>query len=63
MDADELKDKTPTFVVTVQYRQNASWQGTVKWLEGEKEARFESALEFIKLVDSLAQKEGETGWK
>ncbi len=40
-----------TFVVTVLYRQNATWQGTLKWVEGGEESKFRSALELIKLMD------------
>ena len=41
-----------TFAVRVLFRQNASWQGTVRWLEGDKEEQFRSALELILLMDS-----------
>lgn len=32
-------------------QQNASWQGTVTWVEERQEQRFRSALELIKLID------------
>lgn len=41
-----------TFVVHVQYRQNATWQGSVVWAEKNKTQRFRSALELLKLIDS-----------
>ena len=41
-----------TFVVHVCYRQNASWQGTVTWLEQNREESFRSALELLLLMDS-----------
>lgn len=41
-----------TFAVRVLFRQNASWQGSVKWLEGDKEEQFRSVLELILLMDS-----------
>lgn len=41
-----------TFVVKVVNTQNATWQGTINWLEGERTEAFRSALELIKLVDS-----------
>lgn len=41
-----------TFVVDVQYRRNATWQGTVRWLDGNKTEHFRSALELLKLMDS-----------
>ena len=43
---------TATFVVEVQYRRNATWQGTVRWLDGNKTERFRSTLELLKLMDS-----------
>lgn len=41
-----------TFVVRIQYRQNASWQGQVTWAEKNKTVPFRSALELLKLIDS-----------
>ena len=42
-----------TFTVRVIFRQNASWQGSLTWLEGEKEANFRSVLELLRLMDSV----------
>lgn len=44
--------KLASFNLRVIFRQNAGWQGTLVWLEGEKEASFRSVLEFIYLIDS-----------
>lgn len=41
-----------TFQVRVLFRQNASWQGSVVWLEGKREESFRSALELFFLIDS-----------
>lgn len=41
-----------TFVVKIQYRQNASWQGHVTWAEKNKTVPFRSALELLKLIDA-----------
>ena len=41
-----------TFYVYVQYRQNATWQGTLIWKEREQEEEFRSALELIILLDN-----------
>lgn len=41
-----------TFEVRVMFRQNASWQGSVTWLEGKREQSFRSVLELIFLMDS-----------
>lgn len=50
----EYKGKA-TFVISVLYCQNATWQGTVKWVEGEREENFRSLLELIKLMDSIIE--------
>jgi hypothetical protein len=41
-----------TFAVRVLFRQNASWQGTVTWVEGKREENFRSVLELLLLVKS-----------
>ena len=44
-----------TFAVRVLFRQNASWQGEVTWLEGKREESFRSVLELILLMDGALQ--------
>ena len=46
------KGRLATFSVRVLFRQNASWQGTVSWLEGGREENFRSVLELVLLMDS-----------
>ena len=46
------KGALATFSLRVLFRQNASWQGTVTWLEGNIDERFRSVLELIHLLDS-----------
>ena len=41
-----------TFAVRILFRQNASWQGSVIWLEEKREESFRSALELVLLMDS-----------
>ncbi|MBE5970446.1 MAG: hypothetical protein E7242_09480 [Lachnospiraceae bacterium] len=41
-----------TFIVHINSRQNATWQGEVVWADKNKTMNFRSALEFIKLVES-----------
>lgn len=43
--------KKATFSVRILFRQNASWQGSVSWLEGKQEESFRSVLELILLMD------------
>ena len=44
--------KIATFSVNILYRQNASWQGTITWLEEKVTQHFRSVLELIYLVDN-----------
>ena len=58
------RDKTlskvdETFVVHITNNDNASWQGQVTWTDPNETKSFRSALELIKLVDSVVRKEGE----
>ena len=41
-------------------RQNATWQGSVTWVEKKEKQQFRSALELLKLIESaLDEEEGE----
>lgn len=51
MDMMEHRGDLATFVVHVQYRQNATWQGKIAWTDKKKECAFRSALEMLKLMD------------
>ena len=41
--------KLATFKLRVAFRQNASWQGSVMWLETRHEEQFRSALELLSI--------------
>ncbi len=49
------RGKKGTFIVQVQYRQNATWQGQVVWAEKNKKEYFRSALELVKLIDGAME--------
>ena len=49
--------KLGTFVVRVIFRQNASWQGSVSWLEGRRDESFRSVLELLMLLTSALEQE------
>ncbi|MEI7885071.1 MAG: hypothetical protein WCI30_06940 [Clostridia bacterium] len=55
----ETGDKA-TFTVHVQFRQNASWQGTIQWIEGNKTQRFRSELEMLKLMTNAINFDSES---
>lgn len=51
-DEQEQTGQLATFAVRILFRQNASWQGLITWMEGKQEQSFRSALELILLIDS-----------
>ena len=54
----QKRDAIATFQVKVIFRQNASWQGKINWLNENKEQTFRSVFELIKLMDeALPQQE------
>ena len=46
-----------TFVIEVVDQQNASWQGSVNWINTGKKENFRSALELIRLIDSALEED------
>lgn len=57
---DRQQGKKATFIVQIQFRQNATWQGTVTWAEKNETSHFRSALELLKMMDeSIAAGEEE----
>ncbi|MCR5521739.1 MAG: hypothetical protein K6F44_07550 [Lachnospiraceae bacterium] len=52
-DHGNYSGKAATFLVNVLYRQNATWQGTVTWVEGGRSENFRSALELFVLIESV----------
>lgn len=59
-DAIIQTQNTPTFIVRILYRQNATWQGTVQWMEGGQTRQYRSLNELLKLMDEairIAQKQ------
>ena len=58
-EEEKREGKVATFALRILFRQNASWQGSVTWLEGEAEQSFRSVLELILLMDSALR--GEKG--
>lgn len=51
----DREGKLATFKVDVLFRKKSSWQGSVFWLNQEKQECFRSVLELIKLMDSALQ--------
>ena len=47
-----------TFLVRVLFRQNASWQGSIQWLDGKASRPFRSLLEMILLINEALETTG-----
>jgi hypothetical protein len=41
-----------SFKLNIMFRQNASWQGNIVWIDNRTESQFRSVLELIMLLDS-----------
>ena len=50
--AAKQKGDVATFSVRLLFRQNASWQGMITWVEKDMEEYFRSVLELIMLLDN-----------
>ncbi|MBE6987186.1 MAG: hypothetical protein E7432_00220 [Ruminococcaceae bacterium] len=59
----EPKGDKATFIVQVQFRQNATWQGTVQWVEKGVTQRFRSELELMKLMGEASETDELASWK
>ena len=46
------KGQVATFFLRILFRQNASWQGSISWVDKNLEESFRSALELLLLIDS-----------
>lgn len=44
-----------SFLVQVRYFQNATWQGTIHWMEGKQTKTFRSEYELLKLIEEAAE--------
>lgn len=58
-DMSERQKKTETFIIKVLDQQNATWQGSVTWVDEQQEQYFRSALELLKLIDGALGKNNE----
>lgn len=46
-----------TFIVRVRFKQNATWQGSLSWIEWKMTQNFRSTLEMLKLMDEALESE------
>lgn len=52
-DGVAVNEVIATFRINIFFRQNASWQGNVIWIEKNLSSGFRSALELLLLMDSV----------
>ena len=50
-DMNKKQKNTRTFLIKIMDQQNGTWQGSVTWVEEQREQHFRSALELLKLID------------
>lgn len=50
-DMNKKQKNTRTFRLKIMDQQNGTWQGSVTWVEEQREQHFRSALELLKLID------------
>ena len=55
-DMSNRQKKTETFIIKVMDQQNATWQGSVTWVDEQREQYFRSTLELLKLIDGALEK-------
>jgi len=48
---DDIDGTKSTFEITVRFRQNATWQGQILWVEENLKHEFRCVLEMLKLID------------
>ncbi len=53
--SDKSKEEQATFIIHVQFRRNATWQGTIQWVDEDKRQSFRSTLEMIRLIDEALE--------
>lgn len=51
-----------TFVIQVECQDNATWQGTVRWTEGDREIPFRSAMELLEIMNTVFDDGTATQW-
>ena len=54
-ELEKERGKKGTMLLYVQYRQRSTWQGMVKWVEGDQEWKFFSELELFKIINQAIQ--------
>ncbi|MCR5101523.1 MAG: hypothetical protein K6B41_09230 [Butyrivibrio sp.] len=46
-----------TFILKIEHRQNASWQGELTWTDRKESMKFRSELELLRMIESAYEEE------
>lgn len=60
MSTQAVKKGKCSFLINIRDTQNATWQGSITWVEGQRTEYFRSVLELLRLMDSAVGEEKET---
>lgn len=62
-DKRKLSDGRATFIIRVDMRQNATWQGTLQWVDAERSLPFESGMDLLLLINGALESTPDSPWK
>ena len=54
---DSIQLGGSNFLIRIRFRQNASWQGTIHWLDGKESKNFRSMLEMVTLIQEALDRQ------
>lgn len=60
MSTQAVKKGKCSFLIDIKDTQNATWQGSITWVEEQKTEYFRSVLELLRLMDSAVSKDKST---
>lgn len=55
--SERVPGKIATFILKIHFRQNATWQGEIIWMEKKRSAYFRSALEMLFILSGVLSEE------
>ena len=61
IDQPDDRQEKATFVVQVQFRRNATWQGTLQWVDKNQTRKFRSTLELLMLINDAMENGRDSG--
>ena len=55
----EIRREKETFIIRILGTENATWQGSITWTEKNKVQHFRSALELLRMIDTVLAEKNE----